>query len=269
MAVSVPIRPSKRLGQNFLTDSRVASRIVSVAELESNDTVLEPGAGYGTLTHLLEKEAGRVIAVEKDYRLAAHLRREFEKSPSVSIVEGDILKVQLPQFSKMAGTPPYTVSSKLVLLLIKRKFDIASLVFQKEFGDRLLAKPGTSDYGRLSISAQRSLTIQPVMNVSPKAFRPKPWVDSVLLRITPRKIGRNVDAKLFEDLVRGLFNQRRRLVRSSLLHFLSKISGRERALDILKTVNVPEKRVYELTIQDLEDLCRPLSSALGDLGELS
>jgi 16S rRNA (adenine1518-N6/adenine1519-N6)-dimethyltransferase len=269
VAFPVQIRPSKRLGQNFLTDNRVASRIVSVAELGTEDTVLEPGAGYGTLTHLLEHRAGRVIAVEKDRRLASQLRKEFEKSSSVSIIEGDVLKVELPPFNKVVGTPPYAVSSKLVLFLTKRKFDLASLVFQKEFGERLVAKPGTSDYGRLSIAAQRSLTIQPITNVSSGAFRPRPKVDSVLLRILPRKIGDNVDEKLFEELVRGLFNQRRRLVRSSLLHFLSKKLGRDKALATIKTVDVSEKRVFQLTMPDLEDLCRQLSDALGNNSELA
>jgi 16S rRNA (adenine1518-N6/adenine1519-N6)-dimethyltransferase len=269
--VAVPdrIRPSKRLGQNFLTDNRVASRIVSVAELGGEDAVLEPGAGYGTLTHLLERAAGRVIAVEKDRRLASHLRKEFAKSSSVSIIEGDVVKLELPPFNKVVGTPPYTISSKLILLLAKSKFDLASLVFQKEFGERLVAKPGTSDYGRLSITAQRSLAIQPITDVSSGAFRPRPNVDSVLLRISPRETNDNLDEKLFEELVRGLFNQRKRLVTSSLRHFLSKKLGREKALATIKTVNVPEKRVFQLTIPDLEDLCRQLSGTLGTNGELA
>lgn len=259
MAPPALIRPSKRLGQNFLTDDRVASRIVSAAELETKDVALEPGAGYGTLTRLLETRAGRVIAVEKDHRLAAYLRREFENSPSVSIIEGDVLKLELPQFNKVVGSPPYTISSKLILSLARSEFDLASLVFQKEFGERLLAKPGTRDYGRLSITAQRSLVIQPVMDIGAGAFRPKPKVDSILLKLSPRKVPVHPDVRLFEELVRGLFNQRRRLARSSLHHLLSRKHGREKASTILKTVNVPEKRVYQLTITDLERLCGQLS----------
>jgi 16S rRNA (adenine1518-N6/adenine1519-N6)-dimethyltransferase len=269
VAFPVQIRPSKRLGQNFLNDNRVASRIVSAAELGAEDTVLEPGAGYGTLTHLLEHRAGRVIAVEKDRRLASHLRKEFEKSSSVSIIEGDVLRVELPAFNKVVGTPPYAVSSKLVIFLTKSKFDLASLVFQKEFGERLVAEPGTSDYGRLSIAAQRSLIVEPIMNISAGAFRPRPKVDSLLLRISPRQTDDSVDGKLFVELVRGLFNQRRRLVRSSLLHFLSKKLGRDKALATVKTVNLSEKRVFQLTIPDLEDLCRQLSGALGNDSELA
>ena len=260
MATNVLYRPLKRLGQNFLANKHIASRVVSVAELTNTDTVLEPGAGYGTVTRLLENQAGRVLAVEKDRRLAAHLRKEFERSPTVSVIEGDVLKIPLPSFNKIVGTPPYVLSSKLILFLKKKKFELASLVLQKEFGERLLAEAGTADYGRLSITAQRSLTIRPIMNIPAAAFRPRPKVDSILLRISPNKINTAVNEELFEELVRGLFNQRRRVVRSSFLHFLSKKIGREKARETLKEMTLPEKRVFQLTIGDLEALCQQLSN---------
>jgi len=260
VATNVLYRPLKRLGQNFLANKHIASRVVSVAELTNTDTVLEPGAGYGTLTRLLENQAGRVLAVEKDRRLAAHLRKEFERSPTVSVIEGDVLKIPLPSFNKIVGTPPYVLSSKLILFLKKKKFELASLVLQKEFGERLLAEAGTADYGRLSITAQRSLKIRPIMNIPAAAFRPRPKVDSILLRISPNKINTAVNEELFEELVRGLFNQRRRVVRSSFLHFLSKKIGREKARETLKEMTLPEKRVFQLTIGDLEALCQQLSN---------
>ncbi len=262
MATAVLYRPLKRLGQNFLADKRVASQVVSTAELTTTDTVLEPGAGYGTLTRLLEKQAGRVIAIEKDRRLASHLRTEFENSRTVSVIEGDVLKIPLPPFNKAVGTPPYAISSKLILILTKKRFELASLVFQKEFGERLLAEAGTAEYGRLSITAQRSLTIRPIMNIPSTAFRPRPKVDSILLRISPNNVNTTVNEELFEELVRGLFTQRRRIVRSSFLHFLSKKINREMARKILGSMTLPEKRVYQLTIADLEELCQQLSYVL-------
>ena len=262
MATTVQYRPLKRLGQNFLSDKRVAARVVSNAEPTANDTVLEPGPGYGTLTRLLEMQTGRVIAVEKDRRLAAHLRSEFANSPKVQVIEGDVLKIPLPPFNKVVGTPPYALSSRLILFLTRKKFEIASLVFQKEFGERLLAEAGTSDYGRLSIAAQRSLAIRPIMNISAAAFRPRPKVDSILLRISPKEVNTVVNEGLFEELVRGLFNQRKRVVRSSFLHFLSQKIGREKARSILETITLPEKRVFQLNISDLEEISRQLFEAL-------
>lgn len=262
MATNVLYRPLKRLGQNFLADKRVAAIVVSNAELSGTDTVLEPGPGYGILTHLLEKTAGRVIAVEKDRRLAAHLRSEFENSPNVEVIEGDVLKIRVPTFNKIVGTPPYALSSKLILFLTREKFELASLVFQKEFGERLLAEEGTADYGRLSITSQRHLTIRPIMNISAASFRPRPKIDSSLLRISPKKVNTGVNEELFEELVRGLFNQRKRVVRSSFLHFLSQKIGREKARSTLATMTLPEKRVFQLNISDLEELCQQLSKFL-------
>ena len=262
MATTVLYRPLKRLGQNFLADKRIAARVVSNAELSTTDTVLEPGAGYGTVTHLLEKEAGRVIAVEKDRRLAAHLRSEFKNSSKVEIIEGDVLRTPLPTFNKVVGTPPYALSSKLILFLTRKKFELASLVFQREFGERLLAEAGTADYGRLSIAAQRSLAIRAIMNISAAAFRPRPKVDSILLRISPKEVNTAVNEELFEELVRVLFNQRKRVVRSSFLHFLSQKIGREKARSILGTITLPEKRVFQLNISDLEEISRQLFEAL-------
>ena len=261
MATNVLYRPLKRLGQNFLADKRAATRIVSNAELSTTDTVLEPGPGYGILTRLLEKQAGRVIAVEKDRRLAAYLRSEFKNSHNIQVIEGDVLEIPLPAFNKVIGTPPYALSSKLVIFLTRIKFELASLVFQKEFGERLLSEAGSSDYGRLSITEQRYLTIRPIMNISAAAFRPKAKVDSILLRISPKEVNATVNEELFEELVRGLFNQRKRVLRSSFLHFLSQKIGREEARPLLEEMALPEKRVFQLTISDLEDLCQQLSKA--------
>jgi 16S rRNA A1518/A1519 N6-dimethyltransferase RsmA/KsgA/DIM1 with predicted DNA glycosylase/AP lyase activity len=183
------------------------------------------------------------------------------------VIEGDVLKIPLPSFNKVVGTPPYVLSSKLILFLTKNKFDIASLVFQKEFGERLLAEAGTAEYGRLSIAAQRSLTIRPIMNIPAAAFRPRPKVDSILLRISPNDVNTSMKEELFEELVRGLFNQRRRVVRSSFLHFLSKKIGREKARTSLGAMTLPEKRVFQLTISDLEELCQQLSKALEGHGQ--
>jgi len=267
VATTVLYRPLKRLGQNFLADKRVAARVVSNAELTASDTVLEPGPGYGTLTSLLEKQAGRIIAVEKDRRLAAHLRSEFKNSQSIEVIEGDVLEIPLPPFNKVVGTPPYALSSKLILFLTRKKFELASLVFQKEFGERLLAETGTAGYGRLSIAAQRSLSIRPIMNISAASFRPRPKVDSILLRISPKEVNTAVNQELFEELVRGLFNQRKRVVRSSFLHFLCQKIGREKARSILETVTLPEKRVFQLNISDLEEISRKLSETLESQGQ--
>jgi len=257
-------RPSKRLGQNFLLDQSIASEIVSSIRPSETDTVLEPGPGHGTLTRLLQTKAGKVVAIEKDPVLVRELRETFKDHSNVVIVEGDILKTDpLPDFNKLVSTPPYYLSSKLALFLSKTKFDVASVVFQKEFGERLLAEPGTREYGRLTVSVRRRLNIEKIREISRTGFRPRPKVDSILLRMTPQQSLRQLDEPLFEEVVREVFTQRRRLVRGALLHFLSKKLGRENGRKLMSEIAFPDSRVYQLSIAQLEDLSEQLAPRLG------
>ncbi len=263
MAPHYPHRPSKRLGQNFLLDQSIASDIVSSIDPTESDTVLEPGPGHGTLTRLLQKKAGKVVALEKDPVLVRELTETFRDYSNVVIIEGDILKTSpLPQFNKVVSTPPYYLSSKLALFLSKTKFDMAGIVFQKEFGERLLSEPGTREYGRLTVSVRRRLSIEKIRVISRTAFRPRPKVDSILLRMIPLQSIRQLDEPLFEEVMRGVFTQRRRLVRGALLHFLTKKLGRENAKKITSEIAVPDARVYQLSIAQLEDLTVTLSPKL-------
>ena len=259
-------RPSRRLGQNFLVDSRIAEEIVSNVSPNPNDTVLEPGPGHGKLTRLLQKKAGKVIAVEKDPHLASELRETFAKATNITILEGDVLEMEegLPSFNKVVTTPPYYLSSKLVLWLASREFDLCSIVFQKEFGDRLLASPGTSDYGRLTVAAQRKLDLEKIRVIPRTAFSPRPKVDSVLLKVRRKRVVTELDERLFEELVRGVFNQRRRLLKSSLRHFLTLKYGRDEARNLLEKIEISEDRVYELSISQLENLSLQLWRVLSD-----
>lgn len=256
-----PHRPSRRLGQNFLRDEEVASRIVNVARLSRQDVVLEPGAGTGVLTRLIRKSAGQVIAVEKDPRLAVRLRETFGNDAGVTIVEGDFLTVSLPLFNRVLGTPPYYISSKLVLFLTRSQFEKAHLVFQKEFGERLSASPGTKDYGRLSVMTQRCFAVEPVFTIPRAAFDPKPKVDSMLVELKP-KPEKGGESDLFEETVRGLFNQRRRLVKSSLLHYLGLKLGEAKARTILPKMVLPEGRVFQMTVAQFEAISEQLAKLL-------
>ncbi|MBO0888425.1 ribosomal RNA small subunit methyltransferase A [Candidatus Bathyarchaeota archaeon] len=258
--------PSKRLGQNFLIEPAIAEQLVSSIVPSSSDTVLEPGPGHGTLTRLLVRYAGRVIAIEKDPRLVDELREKFRGQPNLTILKGDILRMgqDFPWFNKLVSTPPYYISSKLVLLLAGKKFDVAAVVFQKEFGERLLAEPGTSDYGRLSIMARRKLDVAKVRDISRDAFRPRPKVDSVLLQISPKHQVAEIDELVFEELVRGIFTQRRRLIKSALAHYLRLKYGHAKGNTLLRRLSLPEARVYQLTIDELENLSLEIWRAASD-----
>jgi 16S rRNA (adenine1518-N6/adenine1519-N6)-dimethyltransferase len=248
-------RASKRLGQNFLVQPGIAEEIVESITPGPADIVLEPGPGHGTLTRLLLNKAGRVVVVEKDPVLVRELTEKFRNNPNLTILEGDILKMgeSLPGFNKLASTPPYYISSKLTLLLTNKSFDVAGIVFQKEFAERLLAGPGTSDYGRLTVMARRKLSVEKIRDISRSAFSPRPKVDSTLLRFKPKHVA-EIDEPLFEDMVRGIFTQRRRLLKGALTHFLALKYGRGMGKDLVKRMTIPDARVYQLSIDQLESL---------------
>jgi 16S rRNA (adenine1518-N6/adenine1519-N6)-dimethyltransferase len=249
-------RPSKRLGQNFLIDESIAQEIVASISPNRSDTVLEPGPGHGTLTNLLIQKAGRVVAIEKDPHLVSELQEKLGNHSNLTVLAGDVLKMKdtFPAFNKIVSTPPYYISSKLTLLLAELNFDLASIVFQKEFGERIIAQPGSSDYGRLTVSVTRKLEVEWLRNIPRTAFDPRPKVDSALLRFVRKPIRTELDEILFEEMVRGMFNQRRRLSKSSMLHFLSLKYGKRVAKEISEKLSIPDKRVYELSVSELENL---------------
>lgn len=259
-------RPSKRLGQNFLITPAIAEEVVSSIAPGPSDTVLEPGPGRGALTRLLVKSGGRIIAIERDPTLVDELQESFRNQPNLTIIRGDVLKMgeKLPSFNKLVSTPPYYISSKLTLLLARKKFDVAAIVFQKEFGERLLAEPGTAEYGRLTVMTRRKLDVVKTRDIPRTAFRPMPKVDSVLLRITPKQHVTDLDELVFEELVRGVFTQRRRLLKSALAHYLKLKYGRAKGMDLLSRLSLSNNRVYRLTIGELEDLSLQLWRVASD-----
>lgn len=146
------IVPRKRLGQSFLVDRVSLQRIVSYASLNKKDTVLEIGAGLGSLTEHLAEKAGKVIAIEVDPRLMQILREMMRNRVNVALIEGDVLKLSIQGFEKVVSTPPYSISSPILFWLLETKYELAVLSFQEEFAKRLAAQVGSSEYGRLTVT---------------------------------------------------------------------------------------------------------------------
>jgi 16S rRNA (adenine1518-N6/adenine1519-N6)-dimethyltransferase len=255
------LRPRKKLGQHFLIDRDVMEKLVEVADLGPSDTVLEIGAGTGSLTSMIEKQAGTVVAVEKDPALTNLLSRKFAKSKNVKIVEGDILKIQLPKFDKVVSSPPYNISSKLVLLLLKKNFERLVLVLQKEFAERLVAQSGSRNYGRLTVMVGHKAHARLIDIVPRHAFYPTPKVDSAIVKLRPKESPIRVfDEQLFCDLVRELFTQRRRRLQKAILHLLRRYGDKSSML--LPRLSIPEKRVYQTNVEEFESLANELYDAL-------
>lgn len=201
------------LGQHFLIDHSVVDTIVSHAELGPQDWVLEIGPGEGILTRELAARAGLVYAVEIDPDLAANL---CSLAANVQVIHADALTVPLPEYNKIVSNLPYSISSKITYRLLARPFDLAVLMFQKEFALRLRAQTGSKNYGRLGMVAGFFSHIEILENVSRKAFRPVPEVDSMIVRLRPRKERPQVDPRAFMRMADMLFRNRRKKVKKGL-----------------------------------------------------
>ena len=223
------LRAKKSLGQNFLIDDNVLSRIVSCVAPTAEDAILEVGPGRGALTKLLAASGARFLAIEWDRDLLPFLAAEFASSPNVEIGHGDILRVDLPQLLesrgagrkwKVAANLPYNISSQVLFRFLECSglFERLVLMLQKEVGDRLVAPAGCKDYGALTVLLRLHFDIRREFIVKPGAFRPIPKVDSAVLSFTPlpgprAEVG---DEDFFRRLVKGAFNQRRKTLLNSL-----------------------------------------------------
>ncbi len=205
----------RRFGQHFMVDERILKREVEYAGVNDNDVVLEIGPGTGNLTKYLVERAKKVYAIEKDRTLARLIEDEF---PEVEVIVGDAMDMDWPEFDKMVSNIPYEISSPLTFKLLEHEFKMAVITYQLEFAERLVAYAGDWAYSRLSVMAYYRAEMEMLERVPKSAFRPRPKVDSAIVRIIPRKEPpfHVEDEKLFEEVVRVLFSARRKTVRSAL-----------------------------------------------------
>ena len=214
----IRVTPVKTLGQNFLHDQNLARWIVARAELTADDFVVEIGPGLGALTEFLLASGARVLAIEKDARLAGFLREHFPTDRLV-VLHADALTFDVRTLFaqprvKFIGNLPYNVSSQLLLQFTRYPSPISLwlCMLQKEMARRLSAAPGTSDYGALTLLVQLHYRVEYLRTVPGSVFLPRPDVDSAFIQITPRSHGElpDFDAELFAKLVRLGFSQRRK-----------------------------------------------------------
>ncbi|HXG23966.1 MAG TPA: 16S rRNA (adenine(1518)-N(6)/adenine(1519)-N(6))-dimethyltransferase RsmA [Chthonomonadales bacterium] len=270
------LRPRKRWGQNFLCDRNVRDRIVRAAALRPEECVLEIGAGLGALTVGLAQACAKVTAIELDRRLAPILEQTLAGCQNVRLIFGDFLRLDLAELWEEAFTPtgghpsrgvvvaniPYYISSPIVEALLAHKARLARIVLlvQQEFAARLLARPGTSDYGSLSVFVQYHAQVEDLGRVSPSVFLPRPEVSSAIVRLTPVLPGTVVvpEEALFFRLVRTAFGQRRKTLLNTLSR--SRELGRAVAEEALARVGIDAGRRGEtLSLEEFAQLAWALA----------
>ncbi|UCH04704.1 MAG: ribosomal RNA small subunit methyltransferase A [Candidatus Thorarchaeota archaeon] len=229
------VRPDRTLGQSFLVDPGVAREIVRSAQLDKETSVLEIGGGIGILSEMIARVAGSVHVVEVDSRLAEALREVLGTYSNVDVIEGDALEVDLPDVNRIVSNLPYSISSAITFRLMNEvSFDFAVLMYQKEFAHRLLAEPGMQHYSRLSVDAQYLTEFQHIMDVPAQMFYPVPAVDSVVVRMEPRKAGRFArNQDVFFWLVHGIYSYPNKQLRKALGIWLKNMGEDKSTGDII------------------------------------
>ena len=253
------IKPKKSLGQNFLIDKNILTKIVEVTNIK-NKFILEIGPGTGNLTSfILKKKPKRLFVIEKDKDLILILDNKFKKE--ISIINNDVLNIDEKKIinNKLTvfGNLPYNISTEILckwILNLDQKdfwFDSLILMFQKEVADRIISKFNTSSYGRLSVLANWKLEILKICDIHPTSFSPKPKVESTLLIFKPKKnyfIFNN--PKNLEKITRIFFNHRRKMIKKPYNQIFNGNKEIIKKLDInlkLRPQNLSFETYYNLT----------------------
>ncbi|MBD5531905.1 MAG: 16S rRNA (adenine(1518)-N(6)/adenine(1519)-N(6))-dimethyltransferase RsmA [Lachnospiraceae bacterium] len=237
----------KKFGQNFLIDKRVLGRIMDAAEIGKDDCVIEVGPGIGTMTQYLAERAREVVAVEIDKMLIPILEDTLSAYGNVTVLNEDILKVDIGalvqeknhgQPVKLVANLPYYITTPIIMGLLESDVPIESItvMVQKEVAERMQAKPGTKDYGALSLAVQYYAKAEVVANVPQNCFIPRPQVGSAVIRLTcyekpPVEVK---DAGRMFAVIRAVFNQRRKTMVNSIANAKELGVSKEQALSALE-----------------------------------
>jgi len=250
--------PRKRFGQHFLSDAGIIDAIVSAIDPQPGQPMVEIGPGLAALTQPLVERLGSLTVIELDRDLAVRLRSH----PQLSVIESDVLKVDFTQVAagmnaakiRVTGNLPYNISTPILFHLLDHVNVIEEQHFmlQKEVIDRMVARPSTSAYGRLSVMLQWRYTMENVLFVPPESFDPPPRVDSAVVRMVPRAHSVLVDVRLLSELVQVAFSQRRKLLRNTLGQWLQ-------AKEFTGNFNV-QRRAEEVPVDEYVSLALALAN---------
>ena len=259
-----PVKPKKFLGQHFLTDLSIASRIADTVDACPELPILEVGPGMGVMTQYLVQKSRQVKVVEIDYESVEYLRKNYPELED-SIIEDDFLKMHLDRTFGgspfvLTGNYPYNISSQIFFKMLdyKELIPCCTGMIQKEVAERMAAKPGGKTYGILSVLIQAWYDVEYLFTVEPGVFNPPPKVRSAVIRMTRNKTtDLGCDEKLFKRLVKTTFNQRRKTLRNNIKPLLSGLQA-EKGVAIDFTTLLADQmmnlRPEQLSVEDFKNL---------------
>lgn len=263
-------------GQNFLVDVHYVEKILEAADLSPNDTVIEIGPGLGVLTVRLAKQASKVIAIEVDAEMVTALKAILQEHENVTLVNQDVLKVDWRRLLQEHGVKsftvvanlPYYITTPVLTMLLEEELPITSLVVmvQREVAERMLAQPGGKEYGAFSVFIQYYSTPRLVTTVPPTVFLPPPKVESAVVRLDvashclPFSTG---DPKVFFQIVKAAFGQRRKMLRRALRGLPYRQLDADTINHWLQAADIdPTRRGETLSLEEFARLSRTLSQFL-------
>lgn len=251
----------KSLGQNFLTNLSILPIIIKAGEVSRGESILEIGPGHGILTKALLDSGAKVFAVEKDFDLIASLTQKFGSSKNIKIIHQDALwfdETVLPKY-KIIANLPFNMASPLIRKFLESQNppQLMVVMVQKEVAEKIVAKPGSSERGVLTLAIEFYGQAEIIKNVPKESFRPQPKVDATIIKITPKKLhlrgAAGVEPKLFFRIVKAGFAAKRQQIHNSLAATLR--LPKEEVLSLLKKSNIePQKRAEDLNLEDWQTL---------------
>jgi 16S rRNA (adenine1518-N6/adenine1519-N6)-dimethyltransferase len=268
----------KRLGQNFLVDQNTIQIIVKSLELNKEDCILEIGTGIGTLASAISPLVKQIITVEKDKKLTPLLKESLSFSNNIEIIFEDIMNFNLVNFfekkrttgkkiEKIVGNLPFYISISLIrqILELNHYLKLAVFLVQKEVGERLIAQAGSKNYGILSLVTQYYSQPQKVHSVPPTVFFPRPKVSSMIIKLNIYKkpqvqVG---NEKLFLDIIKASFQQRRKRLTNSLSNYFKGVIVKTEIENILTETSIDKNRRGEtLTLEEFAKLSKAMGNKL-------
>ena len=257
------LKPKKYLSQNFVVNSSLNKIHLQNLDLNKGDEIIEIGGGLGFLTREIAEKVRKITTIEIDKNMAEILRDNLQEFSNVEIIEEDALKINVQMFKdkKIVSNTPYSISSPLLFKIIEAKnYICSSLCFQKEFADRLIAKPDTKKYGKISLTSRIFSDIELIEYIPKTYFFPEPKVDSAVVRVTPRSTFEFEDLDFIHEFIKEIFNYRNKILKNGIKLYLKKENIKLDVNDL--TSQILERKIITLTLEEIVTFLKELKDKL-------